>query len=769
MIGIQKQTKRFSLGAFFLVFFFAFFVHFNSDIYTVYGAEEVSSSSELTTAAQEAAKKNTPGVDRFDCAPGSSGFKECWDSGGEIPNTEGNIFMLAIKRIFYGILLFCAFLASVAAAAFLYVLDASHLQAIMANPVIYEMWRIVRDFFNLFFIFSLLLVAFSTIFQVSKYGGLKSVWNIVLAALFINFSFPIARMVIDLGNVMMYSFINDIFGMTGDGLTKSILGTAGLADILLPNGFDPGAELKFYFIAIACMFMFGVSFLTLALMMLYRLVVLPILVMFSPIGFAGSAIPGMGGYSSQWWDKLIKNVFFGPIAVFMMMIAVKFLESWGSSNAVKAGFSQATIASSTASGTLISGVVYMTIPIIFFWIAITSAEKLSSEASGMANAFGSKFLKWSGGLPWRGTKGVAGWAGRKVESKLASKGGKWKYLSPTVVKEAVKAWSETSKHEDMLPIEMAKAEMHNQINNKINKIADTKVGKLVGIHKDRADYVMLEQMKQSKKYEDEIKQRSGGEANEDTARVILKEAIAEHNKAKFMAAASILAKTNGLDNIVADLGTPAEKAMGITGGYATTMQRHMKDLGIDQQMQYKFMHNLGETAKSKGDLAFGDHVTVDPGTGKWSINANHDGTVATNFKKMKAQTRQDVVHPRAFFEQDMVDELDASGHPIPDPATGGNKKVAVIGDMSLTGAQIAAVINSDDVNSSNRMRGDTQAAFKKIWDELHSPNATIKTAAHAKYTNFKAAYNNPANKEFQNYAWQASGHPKGTAGMPLSL
>lgn len=730
MIGIQKQTKRFPLRAIFFVFFFAFFIHFNTNIDDTAYAQGALTEEKLETAATPPA--GTPAAKTPTTRP----------SGDDTGTTVGNAFMTAIKGIFYGFLVFLAFIASVAAAAFLYVLDVSHLQAIMANAVIYEMWRIVRDFFNLFFIFSLLLVAFSTIFQVSKYGGLKSVWNIVLAALFINFSFPIARMIIDLGNVMMYSFITDMFGMTGASLTGSILATAGLADILFPEGFNKGAELKFYLIAIVCMFMFAVSFLTLSLMMLYRLVALPILVMFAPIGFAGSAIPGMGGYSSQWWDKLIKNVFFGPIAVFMMLIAIKFLASWGNSNAMKAGFSQASVSASDASGTLISGVVYMTIPIMFFWIAITAAEKLSSEAGGLANSFGSKFLKWTGGLPWRGTKGVASWGGRKIESKLASKGGKWKYLSPTVVKEAVKAWSETSKHEDMLPIEMAKAEMHNQINNKISKIADTKVGKLVGIHKDRADYVMLEQMKQAKKYEDEIKQRSGGEANEDTARVILKEAIAEHNKAKFMAAASILAKNNGLDNIVADLGNPAEKAMGITGGYATTMQREMKALGIDEQMQYKFMHNLGETAKSKGDLAFGDHVTVDAGTGVWSINATHDATVAGNFKKMKAQTRQDVVHPRAFFEQNI------------NPATGKPE----IGDMSLTGAQIAAVINADDVNASNRMRGDTQAAFKGIWEEFANP--ATKAAAIAKYPQFKAAYENPANQEFRNYVWQASGHEK---------
>jgi hypothetical protein len=710
------------------VFFLAFSFSFNFDASVVSAQGSSQEKSEITAPAGVSTSKTTSSQLKNDsCEWLSIG---CW-----------------AMKLLYAILVVMAFFASVAAAMFSYVIDVKHIVAIMGNPVIWEMWKIVRDFMNLFFIFALLMSAFYTIFQVEKYSYKNVLSKVILGALFVNFSFPIARAIIDVGNVMMYSFIVDIFGMTGKNLTGGILGGSGLMTIFLPgsNGyFSEKLEPQFYIIAIVCMFMFMSSFLTLAVMMLFRLVVLPILVMFSPIGFVAGAVPGMEGYSKQWWDTLIKNVFFGPIAVFMMMIAVKFLSTWGESN--KTDFSAQAI--NTVSGTLISGVVYMTIPIIFFWIAITSAEKLSTEAAGKAGDLVKKLRD----IPRKGSRMVGGWAGRKVESRLA-KGKYTKFLSPTVVKEAVKAWSETAKHEDMLPIEMAKAEMHNQINNRINKIADSKLGKLLPLHKDRADYAMLEQMKQAKKYEDEIKQRSGGEANEDTTRVILKEALAEHNKAKFMAAASILAKTNGLDNIVGDLGNATEKGMGITGGYATTMKRVMEDLKIDEQLQYKFMHNLGETAKSKGDLAFGDHVTVDASTGIWSINADHDATVATNFKKMKAQTRQDVVHPRAFFEQNI------------NPATG----KAEIGDMSLTGSQLAAVINDHDVNSVTRMRGDTQAAFKKIWDELDSPVPAVKAAAHAKYTNFKAAYNNPTNGEFRNYVWQASGHPKGTGGMPPRL
>ncbi|MFZ1719740.1 MAG: hypothetical protein WAU28_00130, partial [Candidatus Moraniibacteriota bacterium] len=548
-----------------------FLIHFNVDIDTAYA--QTSSGSEIKTAATPPAGDTSGGTPT--------------KSGDDMGSYIGNAFMTVFKALLYGLLVFLAFIGSVAASAFLYVLDVSHFQAIMANPVVWEMWKIVRDFMNLFFIFVLLLSAFYTIFQVDKYSYKNVLSKVIFGALFVNFSFPIARAIIDVGNVMMYSFITDIFGMTGGGLTSGILGTAGLADILVPNGFDKTYELKFYLIAIVCLFMFVVSFLTLALMMLYRLVMLPILVMFSPIGFVAGAIPGMDGYAKQWWDKLIKNVFFGPIAVFMMMISVKFLNVWGSSNAVKAGFSQAAVSSSDASGTLISGVVYMTIPVIFFWIAITSAEKMSSEAGGLANSFGSKFLKWSGGLPWRGTKEIGKWGGRKAESKLA-KGKYTKFLSPTVVTGAFKAWSEAQKHEDMLSVEMAQGQVHNTLNEKVNKIPI--VNRFT--HKERTDHAFMVQNKQKAHYEAEIKERSGGEPNEDQIRQYLREGYEEHNTAKILAATTLLSRSNGLDNIAGDfaeeLGTAVEGELGpgsidIVKSYKGTMTKMLKDLGMDEQ------------------------------------------------------------------------------------------------------------------------------------------------------------------------------------------
>lgn len=710
---LKKQKKQILLtGAFFLALVFSFSLNNNL---------ELNSAFAQVVALDNLDVSNTPSTlnNAKSLVKGSAGGDQCWFSFG-----------CFLTKVIYSILSVCAFFAGVAATMFSYVIDVSHFQAIMGNAVIWEMWKIVRDFMNLFFIFVLLMSAFYTIFQVDKYSYKNILSKVVFGALFVNFSFPIARAIIDVGNVMMYSFINDIFGMTGKTLTSGILSGSGLMAIFLPGSkgeFDSSLELKFYFIAIICMFMFMSSFITLAVMMLVRMVMLPILVMFSPIGFVAGAIPGMEGYAKQWWDMLIKNVFFGPIAVFMMMIAVKFLAVWGSSNSVM-NFSKEAI--SAENGTLISGVVYMAIPIIFFWIAITSAEKMSTEAAGKAGDLVKKLRD----IPRKGSRMVGSWAGRKVESKLA-KGKYTKFLSPTVVTGAFKAWGDAQKHEDMLPIEMAQGRVHNTLNEKVNKIPI--VNRFT--HKERTDHAFMVQNKQKAHYEAEIKERSGGEPNEDQIRQFLREGYEEHNTAKVLAATTLLSRSNGLDNIAGDfateLGTAVEGTMGegsvdIVKSYKGTMMKMLKDLGMDDQSIRKHMHNFGENAKSKGDDAFGDLFTPDLVKGEWIDNPDHANTVAGNFIKMKAQTRQDVQHARSLFTQSQK---------------GKNREYA---DLHESGFAKAMKLNADDVKNVNRKNGVVDEAIV----------AAVKGAETnpQKYEKFITAYNK--NPNFKKYVDESMGN-----------
>jgi hypothetical protein len=60
-----------------------------------------------------------------------------------------------------------------------------------------------------------------------------------------------------------------------------------------------------------------------AFMLISRAVVLAFLMVTSPIGFAGMAIPPLQGLAKMWWDKLIKQALFAPVFLILIFVALK--------------------------------------------------------------------------------------------------------------------------------------------------------------------------------------------------------------------------------------------------------------------------------------------------------------------------------------------------------------------------------------------------------------------------------------------------------------
>jgi hypothetical protein len=583
----------------------------------------------------------------------------------------GDSISEAFKLLLYGVFVMFGWIASLAVTIFEWAIDPKDVTVLFNNSGVLESWKFVRDFFNLFFILVLLYIAFTVVFQVQK-NFKQALLSLILAALFVNFSYPISRALIDATNVPMYFFSNQIMGRDADkgtGVLGATMTASRIEGILIPGSEVGMGEVNFektsvsrLLMAIVFIFIFSVTLLVLSIMFVIRLVALVVLVIFSSVGFVASIIPGMGQYSKMWWDNFWKYAIFGPAAMLMLLIASHFFSALGNGSELMESMKK--VAGNNVMGDDVkfySSMALFSIPIIMLWMAMGLAQKMSIAGASSVVGLGEKFTKWVGKAPFRAGWAGAKFAGRKAESKL-SKGKYTKYLSPTVLKEAFKARSEAQRHEDMLPVEMAKAQMHNDLNKIVSKIPV--VNKLS--HKDNTDYAFLKQNEQKAHYEAQLKERGGGEMTEDSTRRFLKEAMDEHNSAKALAAMTALSRMNGLDDIAGDFAVQmkvkgSQDQVKIVEDYNDTMRAMMDKLGIDEQSAMKHMHNFGENAKSKGDNAFGDHYRVNVDNGEWEENPDYAGDVGGNFKKMKAQTRQDVMHSRALFEQ--------HGAPVLDPAT----------------------------------------------------------------------------------------------------
>lgn len=258
-------------------------------------------------------------------------------------------------------------------------------------PAVYNLWQFIRDFFNLFFILILLFSAFATIFQVDSFNIRNIFKNILLVALFINFSFPITRFLIDAANVPMYYFINDVLG---DG--KSSGGMIAMQSMFAYSGTGATAftnvregDMAPLIMGIIFVFLFSISLFVLALMMIIRLIALTMLLIFSPIGFAASLLPGLDKFGREWWENFWKYALFGPSAALMLMISIKFMAGvagsgiWSNLGSYASGQSP-----DASSATFLAQVVFFCIPIIMIWFTIGMASKSSLVGASVVVGLG---------------------------------------------------------------------------------------------------------------------------------------------------------------------------------------------------------------------------------------------------------------------------------------------------------------------------------------------------------------------------------------------
>ena len=320
--------------------------------------------------------------------------------GSAVGGAVGGAFTAALNWMLYGVFVLLGWITSMAVTLFEWAINPDYISGrggLLNKKSIYENWKFIRDFFNLFFILTLLYTAFTIVFQVAK-DYKQTLLSLVLAAMFINFSFPITRVIIDVSNVPMYYFVNQMMAKEeGKSIFGNFLGASKIQDALIPKNFNPTTgNTTQLLVAIVMLFLFTISILVLSVMMVIRLVALVILLIFSSVGFAAAIIPGLQKYSSMWWENLFKYALFGPASMLMLLIATRFFEEIGS-DATKAGFTQAAMRNTIPQTTdLIASMAQFSIPIIMMWFAIGLSGSMALFGGTAVVGQGQKFAKWAG-------------------------------------------------------------------------------------------------------------------------------------------------------------------------------------------------------------------------------------------------------------------------------------------------------------------------------------------------------------------------------------
>jgi hypothetical protein len=308
-------------------------------------------------------------------------------AAGAAAGLVGGWMLQIFNLLLYAVYIFIGILANLAGILFDWVVNPKVFISVMNLNAIKTGWYAVRDFLNLAFIMVLLFSAFCTIFQVQKYNLKKVLITLVIMALLVNFSFPIARFFIDASNVMMYFFLNKIniasisAGMANwSSLNESAVGPIGKT-----------WEVTLKLIAgIIFLFMFAVTLLTMAILLVIRMLVLAIVIIFSPVGFVGYIFPGLSQFAGKWWDALFKQAFFGPIMAFFIYLAFLIMTEF---NANPKGTEKLGV----VQGIIVAGV-HMALPITLLWVGMISAKQLGATGAATAQKYGMGAMKKFSGV-----------------------------------------------------------------------------------------------------------------------------------------------------------------------------------------------------------------------------------------------------------------------------------------------------------------------------------------------------------------------------------
>ncbi len=295
------------------------------------------------------------------------------------------------------------------------------------NPGMLAAWGVLRDVGNILLLFGFIFMGVSTILNLpgSEFTARRALPTLIIFAILMNFSLFAAEVIIDTSNALGSTFYRQAgTGLcTSDAVTDLLrcateYGVAGavmqLSGITSIFSFDGGAHFLAandmgYAIALIglTIFAFTLAFVLLAavFMLATRAVTLAFLMAVSPIGFAGMAVPFLHKFAKMWWEQLLKQAFFAPIYLLLVLVSVKFMDgvrtALGDSN-------QTLLAAFSGGGVSNLSMVVLFVLLVGFLLAATqSAKDMSAIGSSTATKFAGAATFGTIGFVSRRTVGAA--------------------------------------------------------------------------------------------------------------------------------------------------------------------------------------------------------------------------------------------------------------------------------------------------------------------------------------------------------------------------
>ena len=259
-----------------------------------------------------------------------------------------------------------------------------------APDTLYPIWIIIRQVISLIIVFVGLYLGFMYILGKEEKFEHYIPW-VIIFALFVNFSYPIARTAIDVSNIVSLKIYTsslgnevltntDIFAeSTAGAIIVSKLGLQGLlvSAVDTPTGQGsmldgintiPGALVAVIFVLYATYIFFMIS-----LMMIFRTLALVFITIASPLLLVDSVLPILGDQAKKLRQIFFEQLAVGPVFMIMLAITIRALEL----------LSQGPLKTTGGSNTIVQffNVLMMT---IMLHIMLTVTKKIGGEVGNYA-------------------------------------------------------------------------------------------------------------------------------------------------------------------------------------------------------------------------------------------------------------------------------------------------------------------------------------------------------------------------------------------------
>jgi len=246
-------------------------------------------------------------------------------------------------------------------------------------------WAMVRDIFNIGFIFGLIWLGFKMILRSDDSTTRRTLITLILAALLVNFSLYITKFVVDFTNLLATQIVGAFIIEGKVEISASFMQLFGLSSIWQGDDTVIAGDITFmYIFGTAMVFMVGAfTFFAGGIMLIIRFAALCIYMVFSPLMFLGFVFPGLRNISSSYWKGFLGRAFFAPAYLMLVYLSAYVMGSYNkdasSFSDAFAGTDEVAVANSIGPFLLVC---------VFLIASVVVGSKMSTTGASTAISIG---------------------------------------------------------------------------------------------------------------------------------------------------------------------------------------------------------------------------------------------------------------------------------------------------------------------------------------------------------------------------------------------